>query len=65
MKPSPKLPDNTTRQNEVNQLRLLVKQWDSLILELDELNASLEADIRQSSLTAYRLGKTVSNDVTK
>ena len=65
MKPSPKVPDNTTRQNEVNQLRSLVRQWDKLILELDELNASLEVDIRQSSLTAYRLGKTVSNDVTK
>ena len=65
MKPSPKVPDNTTRQNEVNQLRSLVRKWDKLILELDELNASLEADIRQSSLTAYRLGKTVSNDVTK
>ena len=65
MKPSPKVPDNTTRQNEVNQLRSLVRQWDKLILELDELNASLEADIRQSSLTAYRLGKTVSNDATK
>ncbi len=42
-----------------------MRQWDKLILELDELNASLEADIRQSSLTAYRLGKTVSNDITK
>ena len=65
MKPSPKVPDNTTRQNEVNQLRSLVRQWDKLILELDELNASLEADMRQSSLTAYRLGKTVSNDITQ
>ncbi|MBE9166229.1 hypothetical protein IQ238_01345 [Pleurocapsales cyanobacterium LEGE 06147] len=53
----PKIPDAETRARSVAKLRDLVKRWDALILDLDELNARLEADIRNSPLTAYRLGK--------
>ena len=52
-----KIPDAEIRKRSVAKLRELVKRWDALILDLDELNARLEADIRNSPLTAYRLGK--------
>ncbi len=57
MSNQPKIPDAETRARSVAKLRDLVKRWDALILDLDELNARLEADIRNSPLTAYRLGK--------
>jgi hypothetical protein len=57
MNKQPKIPDAQTRVRSVAKLRELVKRWDALILDLDELNARLEADIRNSPLTAYRLGK--------
>ena len=53
----PKIPDAETRKRSVAKLREVVKLWDALILDLDELNVRLEADIRKSPLTAYRLGK--------
>ena len=57
MNNQPKIPDAETRNRSVARMRKLVKRWDALILDLDELNARLEADIRNSPLTAYRLGK--------
>lgn len=57
MKNQPRILDTETRAREVAQLRKLVKRMDANILDLDELIARLEADIRNSPLTAYRLGK--------
>lgn len=57
MTKKPRIPDAETRAREVANLRQIVKRMDALILDLDELNARLEADIRNSPLTAYRLGK--------
>jgi hypothetical protein len=52
-----KIPDAETRARSVAKMRELVKRMDANILQLDELIARLEADIRNSPLTAYRLGK--------
>jgi hypothetical protein len=52
-----KIPDSETRARSVTKMRELVKRMDANILQLDELIARLEADIRNSPLTAYRLGK--------
>jgi exonuclease VII small subunit len=57
MNNQPRIPDAETRARSVANLRQLVKRMDAGILELDELIARLEADIRNSPLTAYRLGK--------
>lgn len=38
-------------------MREVCRQYDALNLVLDEAIASAEADIRNSPLTAYRLGK--------
>jgi exonuclease VII small subunit len=57
MSSQPRIPDAETRARSVANLRALVKRMDAGILQLDELIASLEADIRNSPLTAYRLGK--------
>lgn len=57
MNKQPRIPDAETRAWEVAQLRELVKRMDANILDLDELIARLEADLRNSPLTAYRLGK--------
>ncbi|CBN54428.1 MULTISPECIES: hypothetical protein [Kamptonema] len=52
-----KIPDEEARARSVEKMRSLCKRIDSNFLELDELIASLEADIRNSPLIAYRLGK--------
>ena len=41
----------------VTEMREVCRQFDSVNLALDELMAKLELDIRNSTLTAYRLGK--------
>ena len=38
-------------------MREVCRQFDSLNFALDELIAQIEADIRNSPLTAYRLGR--------
>ena len=38
-------------------MREVCRQFDHLNLSLDELIAQIELDIRNSPLTAYRLGK--------
>ncbi len=53
----PRIPDAQTRAREVANMRQAVRRMDALILDLDELIARLEADIRNSPLTAYRLGR--------
>jgi hypothetical protein len=50
--PSPELVKKTVRE-----LRALCHQFDLLNFQLDELTAYVDAEIRKSPLTAYRLGK--------
>lgn len=57
MNNQPKIPDLETRRRSVEKLREVCRQFDALNLLLDEAIAQAEADIRNSSLTAYRLGK--------
>ncbi len=44
-----------TRRRSVEKLREVCRQYDALNLLLNEALASVEADIRNSPLTAYRL----------
>lgn len=53
----PKIPDPETRRRSVERLREVCRQFDALNLLLDEAIALAEADIRNSPLNAYRLGK--------
>ena len=55
---SPKQPDPETIKRHVAKLREVCRQYDALNMLLDEAIAQAEADIRNSPLTAYRLGKT-------
>lgn len=52
-----KQPDPEMIKRHVNKLREVCRQFDALNLLLDEAIAQAEADIRNSPLTAYRLGK--------
>ena len=52
-----KLPDPEKAKHTVEQLRASNQQLEAVTLALDELIAMVEADIRHSPLTAYRLGK--------
>lgn len=51
------LPDPEKVKQTVAKMREVCRQFDSLNLALDELIAQIEADIRRSPLTTYRLGK--------
>ncbi len=57
MNNQPRIPDPETRKRSVERLREVCRQFDALNLLLDEAIAQAEADIRNSPLTAYRLGK--------
>ena len=57
MNNQPRIPDPETRKRSVERLREVCRQFDALNLLLDEAIAQVEADIRNSPLTAYRLGK--------
>jgi uncharacterized membrane protein YjjP (DUF1212 family) len=57
MSNEPRIPDAETRMRSVTKIHELVKRIDTAILSLDELIERLKADIRNSPLTAYRLGK--------
>jgi len=50
-----KQPDAEAFQRMASRLRENSRQWDTLNFQLDELIAQVEADIRRSSLTQYRL----------
>lgn len=52
----PTIPDLETRKRSVEKLREC-RQYDVLNSMLDEAIALAEADIRNSPLNAYRLGK--------
>ena len=51
------LPDPEKVKQTVAQMRQVCRQFDVFNLALDELIAQVEADIRHSPLTAYRLGR--------
>lgn len=50
-----KQPDAEAFQRMASRLRENSRQWDTLNFQWDELIAQVEADIRRSSLTQYRL----------
>lgn len=56
MNNKPRIPAPETIKRHVAQLREVCRQYDALNLLLDEAMASAEAEIRNSPLTAYRLG---------
>ena len=57
MRQKPSLPNPEKVQQTVTKMREVCRQFDNLNLALDELIAQVELDIRNSPLTAYRLGK--------
>lgn len=57
MTQQPSLPDPKKVEQTVANMRKVCRQFDALNFALDELIAQIEADIRHSPLTAYRLGK--------
>jgi hypothetical protein len=52
------IPDPEKVKKTVRELRAVCRQFDALNFQLDELTAYVDAEIRNSPLTAYRLGKT-------
>lgn len=52
------IPDPEIVKKTVRELRSLCRQFDILNFQLDELTAYVDAEIRKSPLTLYRLGKT-------
>jgi hypothetical protein len=52
------IPDPEKVKKTVRELKVLCRQFDLLNFQLDELTAYVDAEIRKSPLTAYRLGKT-------
>jgi len=57
MNDGPRIPDPETRKRWIENMREVCRQYDILNLMLDEAIALAEADIRNSPLNAYRLGK--------
>jgi hypothetical protein len=52
------LPDPEIVKKTVCELKALCRQFDRLNFQLEELTAYVDAEIRKSPLTLYRLGKT-------
>ena len=57
MNNQPRIPDPEIILRHVSKMREVCRQFDTLNLLLDEAIAQVEADIRNSPLNAYRLGK--------
>lgn len=53
----PPLPDPEKVKQTVARMCEVCRRFDALNLALDELTAQIDADIRNSPLTAYRLGR--------
>ncbi len=49
------IPNPLAFERMAQKLQINCQQWDALNLQLDELIAKVEEDIRQSPLTQYRL----------
>jgi hypothetical protein len=52
------IPNPEKIEKTVRKLRAVCRQFDVLNFQLDELTAYVDTEIRNSPLTAYRLGKT-------
>jgi hypothetical protein len=52
-----KQPDAKDFEKMASRLKENSRQWDALNIQLDELIAKVEEDIRHSPLTQYRLKK--------
>ncbi len=57
------LPNPEKVKQTVAKMREVCRQFDTLNFALDELIAQIEADIRNSPLTAYRLGNVKSAQI--
>jgi len=57
MNDQPRIPDSETRRLWIERMQEICRQYDALNLILDEAIALAEADIRNSPLNKYRLGK--------
>jgi hypothetical protein len=55
MSQQPKIPSPEIRARHISKLRELNKQMDKHILDLDELNAQFEADLREQRRKMYQL----------
>lgn len=54
---TPKVPDSEVIEKTVNNFRSVSQRLDALTLNLDELIAMVEADIRKSPINIYRREK--------
>jgi hypothetical protein len=52
-------PNSEKVQQTVTKMRQVCREFDNLNLALDEVIAQVELEIRNSLLTAYRLGKKI------
>lgn len=59
IKDKPKLPEPEIIEKTVRNLKTVCQQLDALTLQLDELIAMVEEDIRKSPLTTYRRKKAI------
>ncbi|XWK90633.1 MAG: hypothetical protein U7127_11450 [Phormidium sp.] len=52
----PRIPDPETRARSVTKMREVIKRWDVLIADLDELNLRLEAENNRNFEAARQRG---------
>lgn len=52
----PRIPDPETRARSVTRMREVIKRWDVLIADLDELNLRLEAENNRNFEAARQRG---------
>jgi len=52
----PRIPDSETRAHSVTRMREVIKRWDVLIADLDELNLRLEAENNRNFEAARQTG---------
>jgi len=55
MSNQPRIPDPETRARHIAKLRDINRRMDKHILDLDELNAKLEADLLEQRRRMYRV----------
>ena len=55
MSKQPKIPSPEIRARHISKLRELNKRMDKHILDMDELNAQLEANLREQYRKMYQL----------
>ncbi len=55
MSQQPKIPSSEIRARHISKLRELNRRMDKHILDMDELSAQLEADLREQRRKMYQL----------